>query len=134
MNEQVKDIWVKALRSSDYTQGRLFLHLAETKHTPESFCCLGVLCDLSLKNSSLPIIRTVNEEEGIVRYDRSSEGLPLSVMSWAEIKFSNPDVTVVDDSKEWHQKSKTTSLAELNDGGASFSKIADIIEKNWEDM
>lgn len=134
MNEQVKDIWVKALRSSDYTQGRLFLHLAETKHTPESFCCLGVLCDLSLKNSSLPIIRTVNEEEGIVRYDRSSEGLPLSVMSWAELKFSNPDVTVVDDSKEWHQKSKTTSLAELNDGGASFSKIADIIEKNWEDM
>lgn len=134
MNKQVKDIWVKALRSSDYTQGRLFLHLAETKHTPESFCCLGVLCDLSLKNSSLPIIRTVNEEEGIVRYDRSSEGLPLSVMSWAELKFSNPDVTVVDDSKEWHQKSKTTSLAELNDGGASFSKIADIIEKNWEDM
>jgi len=129
MNEQVKDIWVKALRSSDYTQGRLFLHLAETKHTPESFCCLGVLCDLSLKNSSLPIIRTANEEEGIVRYDRASEGLPLSVMSWAEIKFTNPDVVVVNDFKD-----KTTSLAELNDGGASFLEIADIIEKNWEKM
>ena len=129
MNEQVKDIWVKALRSSDYTQGRLFLHLAETKHTPESFCCLGVLCDLSLKNSSLPIIRTANEEEGIVRYDRSSEGLPLSVMSWAGVKFSNPDVVVVNDFKD-----KTTSLAELNDGGASFLEIADIIEKNWENM
>jgi hypothetical protein len=134
VNEQVKDIWVKALRSSDYTQGRLFLHLAETKHTVESFCCLGVLCDLSLKNSSLPIIRSLNEDDGIIRYDRSSEGLPLSVMAWAELKFSNPDVTVVDHSIEWHKESKTTSLAELNDGGASFSEIADIIEKNWEKM
>jgi hypothetical protein len=55
-------------------------------------------------------------------------------MAWAEIKFCNPDVTVVDHSIEWHKKSKTTSLAELNDGGASFLEIADVIEKNWENM
>ena len=38
MNKEIKDKWVKALRSGEYKQGRLYLQ------RDNLFCCLGVLC------------------------------------------------------------------------------------------
>ena len=40
MNKDIKQKWVKALRSGEYKQGSRFLHYED------KFCCLGVLCDL----------------------------------------------------------------------------------------
>ena len=40
MNEFVKDIWLKELRSGSYLQGQNFLR------TNNMYCCFGVLCDV----------------------------------------------------------------------------------------
>lgn len=42
MNPEAKKLWVEALRSDKYQQGKGAL-----KTIQGSFCCLGVLCDLS---------------------------------------------------------------------------------------
>lgn len=43
MNPELKEKWLKALRSNNYKQGTGCLrHKAQ-----ETFCCLGVLCDIS---------------------------------------------------------------------------------------
>ena len=45
MNTQIKQQWVTALRSGEYTQARWNLQ------TEQGFCCLGVLCDLYAKET-----------------------------------------------------------------------------------
>ena len=45
MKKRVLTKWLKALRSGKYKQGRGALCQIDKKGT-ESFCCLGVLCDL----------------------------------------------------------------------------------------
>lgn len=42
MDEELKARWVEALRSGDYTQGRRALY----NPTDNTYCCLGVLCDV----------------------------------------------------------------------------------------
>lgn len=41
-NRELALNWVDALESGDYQQGQRFLH-----PTPDTFCCLGVMCDLA---------------------------------------------------------------------------------------
>lgn len=43
MFKELKDEWVKALRSGKYKQGRGKLY----QKLDDSFCCLGVLCDVA---------------------------------------------------------------------------------------
>lgn len=43
MNKELKQKWVEALRSGKYKQGKEALRRCEPE---ESFCCLGVLCDI----------------------------------------------------------------------------------------
>jgi hypothetical protein len=65
MNPEVKSMWVEALRSNDYLQGRGALNRNGL------FCCLGVLCDVALKNGiDLPVDRNGD----VVSYDGHSGG------------------------------------------------------------
>jgi hypothetical protein len=41
MKQNIKEQWVKALRSGKYSQGRIYL-----RSSSNQYCCLGVLCDL----------------------------------------------------------------------------------------
>lgn len=44
MNSDIKKLWIAALLSGEYTQGRKVLRGAD-----DTYCCLGVLCDLHRK-------------------------------------------------------------------------------------
>lgn len=126
MNPEIKAKWLEALRSGEYQQGRERLGSASG-----SYCCLGVLCDLAVK-------------EGVARWDdsvvtdehvaidaagrRAWAELPLGVAEWADIRDSAGDP----DGNPWvddpaHDGERNT-LASLNDSGVSFREIADIIE------
>ena len=116
MNPQIKARWVAALRSGDYTQGKGALRRGD------EYCCLGVLCDLHR-------IETGETEwvpggaydwkgrkgRAIWTYARSAISLPNAVALWAGLYVPSP---VVGESQ----------LSELNDGGATFAVIADLIE------
>lgn len=48
MDKDLKAKWVAALRSGEYIQGTTFLYLEphSSRNDKETFCCLGVLCDI----------------------------------------------------------------------------------------
>lgn len=116
MIESVKQLWLKALRSGKYKQGRNNLR------TEDEFCCLGVLCDLYQKETGQG-----SWEEDIAERKRFLDGtgddslkvLPAGVKDWAGVAVGNPDVFGGED-----------SCAGLNDNGEDFLYIANAIEES----
>ena len=47
MDNVYKALWIKALRSGDYLQGRDQLYIKARYEIPVQFCCLGVLCEVA---------------------------------------------------------------------------------------
>ena len=129
MNKQVKARWLAALRSGKYTQGTGALK--QEGSTGSEFCCLGVLCDIS----GLGIWR-----ERVTMYSRIKEYIvtdepELSILhpdvkTWAGLEAADPQVKPSTELQERYGfKIEVPSLATLNDRGASFSEIADLIEE-----
>lgn len=113
MNPDIKAQWLQALRSGEYQQGKGFL-----RRIDNSYCCLGVLCDLAVKAE---IIRTPLLKASGAMYGYgdggSAAGLPDVVRDWAGLKSRLP----VAGQRELH---------DLNDrAGFSFAQIADLIEE-----
>lgn len=106
MNLEVKEKWIAALRSGDYQRGEGFLR------RDESYCCLGVLCDLAVKDGVI-----LEPKLGVDKFTYYYAGiythLPQAVIAWA-----GEDVMY-----------KQYKLSTMNDDGASFAEIADFIER-----
>lgn len=100
MDPELKQRWVAALRSEGYKQAKNALRSREG----EAFCCLGVLCDL------LPSRRW----EDIGCHLVLKNGERCFAVGLAPSEIANKDEQGI--------------LAKLNDNGASFEKIAALIE------
>lgn len=95
MDEQIKKQWVEALRSGKYKQGKKCL-----RSESDTYCCLGVLCDIKQKD--------------IWKNAISFESMPrANILDWAKLDVNT-----------------AINLAKKNDNGASFEEIADWIETN----
>jgi hypothetical protein len=117
MKEDIKDIWLQALRSGDYKQGSGALKKGD------SFCCLGVLCDL---HSKITGMGQFNNFEYVTENHTSTQFLNKDVKEWSGMK-----------SECGHLYSigfDTPALATLNDAGIAFEQIADHIENYWESL
>lgn len=133
MNPEIKERWVAALRSGDYTQTRGALHRVEDytdtagEFYPAGMCCLGVLCDLYIKAEVGPERWHTDPDRrhraGFGLSGTSNRiGLPThSVVEWAGLSPSF-DLTPEDEESE-------LVLPHLNDGGKTFDQIADLIER-----
>ena len=128
--------WVKALRSGKYKQGRGVL-----KHNRENktfHCCLGVLCEIYNDQMRQNKKKTLSIEiqNGIYHFNKNPADLPTIVKKWAGLETSTADFTENMGRTTLATASlKYISLAEINDDhGYSFKKIANIIEKNWENL
>lgn len=112
---------VTALRSGEYIQGRSALHVGD------KFCCLGVACDLYAKETGRGHwkINSLGCYEFVTPEDVRSGVLPKPVMEWLGLPNRNGEF--VRDGRP------SSSLADMNDYGASFAAIADLIESgpNW---
>lgn len=108
MNREWRDKWIKALRSGAYIQGYRKLR------TNDTYCCLGVLCDL---------VRPDLWHE----YDR--ESFPGKVVYEHDAVIDKPNDYVLD--KTGLETDNCEDLIELNDDEqAGFPAIADWIEKH----
>lgn len=135
MNPGVKALWLDALRGDDYTQGQAQLA------TPEGeFCCLGVLCDLAVKNGVIPepVVSEINGSGGRIGllygtpandlYDRDNGlYLPKEVIEWSGVNRTG-DREQDPESPSWVHR---PPLSALNDEGKTFAEIADIIEAEF---
>jgi hypothetical protein len=79
LDPEKKALWVAALRSGEYPQGRD--HLATKRGDGTfAFCCLGVACEVAIKNG-LPL--SVREDVGMRRlYGGLSSYPPFEVSRW----------------------------------------------------
>jgi len=109
MNPQIKQKWLNALRSNEYQQcrGRL--------HTNSGFCCLGVLCDLYIKENNVEW--EINEDSGKYMFQNKGADLPFSVIEWSGVDSGPPG------------NGQIGTLAALNDSETTFNEIANLIEK-----
>ncbi len=122
MKKLIAKKWVAALRSGKYDQAQGALHTVNG-----GFCCLGVLCDLYAKEKKIRNGWGVNTESPEVKeIFGENQVLPDQVKEWAGLNS--------DDGKLLAVKTITSSLAQENDNGSSFSKIADMIEEHVKDL
>ena len=134
MNKEIKKKWLAALRSGKYKQTRNQLREV-VADGEDGFCCLGVLCDVVNPNGW-----DVTHEERAYFCNDSS---------WVRDATLPPDIqdiADIDEGGDFRLKSlplrlrlriqkelpgaalNVSSLSGLNDAGASFELIADIIE------
>ena len=129
MNEDVKALWLTALRSGEYQQ------TTGTLQNSEGFCCLGVLCDLAVKQG-VEVSVTKAEYTSAYIYGGCMSTLPRSVREWAGMDDSGSLVDVIEVAEYEHDEEVDVeyaySLIDLNDGaGYNFSQIADVIEEQF---
>jgi hypothetical protein len=109
MKKSIRNRWLQALRAGSYRQGAGALRFGNT------FCCLGVLCDLHSKVAFMSW--EYDEATGIYRYMGETIVLPREVCVWAGLDDQNPAVPMV-------------MLSTHNDAGKlSFKRIARLIER-----
>ena len=149
MKEDIKAEWIKRLRSGEYKQcsgalTRVRKSDGDTRH----YCCLGVLTVMAKERGVVREFRysddtdvseityyVEDEEHGAPLRDADGNlisehamgieqgGLPYAVQEWAGIDSRLGDFKLPTD--------RNASLAALNDGGASFPEIANIIEEHF---
>ena len=107
MNENVKNLWVDALRSGEYSQTKRQLQ------DDGGYCCLGVLCEVGEK-AGIPVNTRPNGK---------LSGLSLTaqggILDWSGTG----------------QLDQQNTLIRMNDaGGKTFEEIADYIEDIWEQI
>jgi len=113
MNKEIKEQWIAALTSGKYKQG-----IGQLR-SGNKFCCLGVLCNLHAQ--AHPEIAEKQTRPG--KYMGEDSFLPNEVMEWAGLDSDDGGYVVCDEN--------VTLLAERNDDGFSFRKIAKIIGEKF---
>lgn len=113
---------VAALRSGEYQQSTGFLR------TKDGYCCLGVGCEVFAKENDGEFVQ--NQDSDIFTfYLAPGNGnyvfLHNEVRDYFGFKSNNG---------RWGKDEKIQSLANLNDCGATFLEIADIIEAEPEGL
>lgn len=143
MDQQVKELWVEALRDPNRKQAIEKLEDAKTG----AQCCLGVLCEVLIKNELMPELErfeievfqdVVNIEYGVSIADKNGAVLPSQVVKRVGLTSSTGEIPV--DKRKWtypeyygedgrKEDKLAFALSELNDKGYTFNQIADIIEE-----
>lgn len=115
MKPEIKTKWVAALRSGEYKQGTRQLSWGDG-----SFCCLGVLTDLAVKEGVGEWGEHGTDKDG--EFDPCDATLPPEVGEWAGV---DGDPAVVGT-----QINRPIQLWRLNDHhNRSFTELADLIEE-----
>lgn len=135
MNPEIKERWVRALRSGKFPQGAGMLHRDWSKGVggtddKHHFCCLGVLCEIAVADGEVESVEITGRDDfsGVFTYtttpnDMTSGNyhyLPLAVREWAGIDDNDPEVTI---------DGRHARLSTFNDDNVSFGTIADAIEE-----
>lgn len=127
---------VVALRSGDYRQGRSKLNW------DGEFCCLGVLTDICVKKGLVSGWKSSSYDEKIMDCMNHDATLPLNIQALTELSAEGTikdrslpvAARLIDRYMPFAKEYKSVfNLTELNDKGATFEEIADLIEEQFID-
>lgn len=116
MSQIYKKIWLENLRSGKFKQVSDALCKIEFGGTQKSYCCLGVLCETVAEKQIKDHKKRINVE---LTHDKT--GFKFNGQEDL-LHNSIAEVVIIDDVVQ-------EFLASLNDRGASFKQIADVIEE-----
>lgn len=116
MKKSIAKIWVAALRSGEFKQGKNVLHDISTN----THCCLGVLSDIAFVKGVCDY--SVNNYNNAVYDEHDNDLLCDSVREWSGLKTDNG------------YTENNRKLCVMNDNGDSFETIANFIEKNYKEL
>lgn len=140
MRREVRDLWADALESADFPQAKGALAPVDSDGNPVGFCCLGVLCEVAVREGAIgegvpegEVYPAEEEPTACMAYgeDMADTNLPIEVAQWAGIEveshewgsWSDPPLTGERDGQP-----VTRSAATWNDSlGASFAHIAAMV-------
>ena len=115
MVKEVKEKWINALRSGEYEQGKGKLR------KDNNYCCLGVLCDIYNKETGDGewVLKYKLGDNNVFNFNTNRESvddvLSYNIANWAGLVNNNPNII-------------TKAIAGINDDGATFEEIANLIE------
>ena len=119
--------WVDALRSGKYVQGHYRLH-----PTDDTFCCLGVACDLFAKEH--PLLGEWRYGNFLTPRDDSRSTLALEVADWLGMR-REPGFTYLHNGYARYGNATGQNLVQDNDTRRhTFDEISDIIEAHQEEL
>lgn len=108
MNIKLKNKWLRGLRSGEYTQGKGYLRNIKDN----SFCCLGVLCDIQGRRwHKMPITGAWAIGSGT----QIDVGGPMNRKLRRDVGGDDTTLSI---------------LIDMNDHDKSFKQIANYIEEN----
>ena len=110
-NKENIKLWVEALRSGDYKQGR------GTLHDDQGFCCLGVACEVYQECVGGLFIHRM-DLSGFHEYNGHGGDLPPALTKWLELE-EDPII------------GEKSAVILNDDDELSFNEIADAIEKEY---
>lgn len=114
-------LWIAALRSGEYKQGR------EMLSDGDSYCCLGVLCEIAIQHGvGIEKVARLGER---VRYNGELSVAPKEAVKWVGLHAKNGKVNSKLTDSRLHGGGE---LSAANDRGATFAEIADFIEAHPE--
>lgn len=113
LDPEVKAKWVEALRSCDYRQGRRVL-----RNEDNEYCCLGVLSDI--------VDPTAWQQD---RNNSTSAWCHVMGGTEARTMPSGHVLVAAGASRDILQTTAIRQLAAINDNGAGFALIADLVEE-----
>lgn len=130
MKPDTKQLWITALRSGNFPQGKNVL----AYKLPDGvtyYCCMGVFCEI------LPYVERTDSNErsfsNIAYVATGDEETVITVLPWTvvdteKLDANNPVIEYTGRDRHGYT-SERISLAELNDSGFTFNQIADLIER-----
>lgn len=129
MKPEIKARWIKALLSGDYEQTKFRL---KSKDSPNSYCCMGVLCDLYMqergKEWKLKPDSATKAGHGAAYFcEEQYMEIPEEVLSWAGLTEEEMVVEIFIGSDD--EPPHLATLIELNDDhNYTFEDIAKVIK------
>ena len=113
--------WTDALRSGKYRQGDSYLHQGD------KFCCLGVACDVAIKNGLELPVEPSGDIDDVTTYNGADTILPDRVQRW--LGLEDPVGTLRKDFG--HDGFVISNLWHMNDRArSSFEEIAKVIDED----
>jgi hypothetical protein len=123
MNPEVKQLWLKDLRSGKRKQGKDWLRTTMPDGSYRH-CCLGVLCEIfTQQNPDVKFEDAKHYEPVGDMFLGEMKILPAEVAKWAGLKEADGGTISIGEGK-------SSTLPILNDNGVDFETLADHIENN----
>lgn len=136
MNKERIQLWVDALESDEYYQGKGYL--TEIVNGKELDCCLGVACKVAKKHGlNIEVAREYSadaddhrqQNEGHIEYDNDVAVLPSSVRKW--YGFEDTDPALVFDADRDYDLGIIHCAEANDDRGLTFREIASLVRKTF---